>query len=176
MRSWAREDAFDPRPSVERRAEQNRRAAEASGAAAARALAETNERLVSRLAKVSEAALIRQLEVLAAGGFEPRDIAGLSQAAWRAIQHLELLQGRATSRIDVGHELDYMRNGVAVAMREILALVAERTGEEFAEELTNLLADKLHALAAQRWAGEIEQEPLEETELAEIEPAEGETP
>ena len=96
--------------------ERNRRAAAAQFAKVARDRAEARERVVNRLVKVSEASLIRELEVLAAGGFSAEDLQALTNARMKAIQQFELLDGRATDGRDLLIDDQRLLHAVSIAL------------------------------------------------------------
>jgi hypothetical protein len=137
---WARARGVDPDAVTEKVSLQNARASAAAVQRTMRERQEARERMVNRLVKVSEAALIRELELLAAGGFSTHDLQALSNTRMRAIQQFELLEGRATSRMDIGQE--QLLQGVALAFRRALELVAEDVREQvtarFAAELRDV--------------------------------------
>lgn len=125
-------------------------------------------RISDRLGKLSEAALMRELQILAEGGFSTDDLQALTNARMKAIQQLELLEGRATSRVDYG--MEQMLAGVALAFRAILPLITARVGQEFADEITALFADKLRE-AREETERLVLEPPIED---AEYEPIDGE--
>lgn len=132
-------------------AERNRQAAIAKTAKVDRERAEARERVVGRLAKVSEGSLIRELELLAAGGFTREDLQALTNARMKAIQQFELLDGRPTGRRDV--LIEHQLNAVFMAFTRTLAVIPV----ELHDRVTELFSTQLRELADANLA--LEHEP-----------------
>lgn len=96
--------------------------------------------MVNRLVRVSEASLIRELEILTRGDFDKDDLQALTNARMKAIQQFELLEGRATSR-DLGAE--QLLDAVALAFQAVIGLVVERAGQELADALSEMFVHSL---------------------------------
>jgi hypothetical protein len=141
--TWAREAGVNPVEVTEAVSDRNARAAAASAQRLFRERQERRERIADRLGKLSEAAVIRELEIIVSGGFTTADLQMLTNARQKAIQQLELLEGRATSRMDWGQE--QILHGVALAFRATMELVAD----EMREQLTAAFADKLREVREQ---------------------------
>jgi transposase-like protein len=123
----------------------NAAAAAAAHARVAKERAEARERVINRLARVSELALARELEVLIAGGFSREDVRALVDSRDKAIRALELLEGRATSRPERGFE--QLIEGTLHALRETFAMLAAAgVAEALLEEARTHLATTLREL------------------------------
>ena len=153
-------------------AERNARHAAAARARQARLVAEAREAAVARTAKIVTAATIRELELLAAGGFtrgDPRDVT-LSRKS--AVHDLELLEGRATSRSDsTSNELAAFAQGVKAAFESVRETIAAEAGERVAElveiQFSQALReehDRAAAAALALEAGEVEDGDFEEVD------------
>lgn len=141
LREWAVRAHLDTRAITETVSDRNRRAAAASAQQTFRERQEMREEALNKLGKISVAALIRELQILTSGEFATSDLQAITNARQKAIQQLELLEGRATTRVDYG--MEQMLGGVAIAFRAILPTIAERVSQAFADEITGLFAAKL---------------------------------
>jgi hypothetical protein len=164
---WAADAGLDNNEVTFEVSERNRRAAQAGNARIARERAAARERVVTRLVKLSEAATVRELELVAGGGFTREDLQAVTNSRMKAIQQLELLEGRATSRNETLIDADFLISGAAAALRIALELVPsdlrQAITERFAHELYQVREEGLAALEA----GDVEDgEILEETEEA----------
>lgn len=158
--SWARQRGVEPESIAASVRQRNTRASLSAAARADREREELREELVARLGKVARVAAVRELELLAAGGFERSDLRSVSDARMKAIQQFELLEGRATSRMDYGQE--QLLQGVALAFQTILPLIAEKAGQGFADEITARYAAALREARERVDAVEGEAEELDE--------------
>lgn len=134
---WAELAGTDRREVTLAVSARNREAAAATAAKAERERAEARERIINRLVRLSEGALLREMEIIAKGDFSTDDLQALTNARMKAIQQLELLEGRATSRMDVGQER--LIEQVVVAFRTALEVVPDAlrdaVSQAFAGEL-----------------------------------------
>lgn len=166
---WARDsglDSDDVRIAV---SERNARATSAANARIAKDRAEARERILNRLIKTSEAAAIRELEILTSrsvGEFGRDDLQAVTNARMKAVQQFELLEGRATSRPEHAVEFEQLILGVAAAFRAAVELVPEvaraAVEEAFAIGLRNVRELDTLALTS----GDIEDGEFENAEAS----------
>jgi hypothetical protein len=156
---WARDAGVDSAEVTEQVSLRNARAAAASAQRLFRERQERRERLTDRVGKVSEAALTRELQILLTAEPSINDLQALTNARMKAIQQLELLEGRATSTMDWGHE--QILHGVALAFRATMELVSD----ELRQQLTTRFSDALCEVREQTMT----QLELEQAEDAEVE-------
>jgi hypothetical protein len=128
--------------------DRNRRIASAANAKIARDRAEARERVITRVIRVTELSLARELEMLAAGNFTSEDLQALTNSRHKAIQQLELLEGRATTRDD--HSLETFVPQVAAAfqsaVRQLPSSSRETVTVAFAEALRRVQDQFEHEL------------------------------
>jgi hypothetical protein len=164
---WAAEAGVDPPQVAADVIERNTRASRAAAARRTRDMEESRERMTKRLAHVSEAGLVRELEVLTAGGFSKEDLQALTNARQKAIQQFELLEGRATTRTDYGQE--QLLEGVALAFQGVLTLIGERAIELIRKGGADALQDAVSAMFADALRNVREQEKTLALEAGAIE-------
>lgn len=160
---WARERDVEPQRVADEVSDRNRRAAAAAAARRTRDAQEARERITKRLAKVGEAGLVRELEVLAGGGFDREDLQALTNARMKAIQQFELLEGRATSRSD-GLENEHLLGLVVEAINRAMIMIPEAAREAF----TAVFATELRELRDELRGGELPALAAGEVEDAEF--------
>src|SRR5262249_46622599 len=97
---WARAEGIDPREIAVRVTERHQELAEAANARIAAERAAARERTIERLLKISDQAQRRELELLQRGGLPAQDRGAVRDTRRRAMEQVELLEGRATSRVD----------------------------------------------------------------------------
>jgi hypothetical protein len=150
--------------------ERNRRAAQARNAKVEKDRAEARDRTLNRLIKVADGALVREMELLAKGEFTRDDLQALTNARQKAIQQIELLEGRATSRVETNEEIQFavaaMVSCFNRAMERALELgVSERIEDEirsrFAFEI-RMVEDRREEIMLELEAGDIEDAEADE--------------
>lgn len=164
---WAKESGVDRGKVSSALIEQNTRAAAVATSKRVRATEERCERIADRLGKLSEAALIRELELIAAGRFAPQDLQQVTNSRMKAIQQNELLAGQPTSRVVVEAQQAEILNGVALALQGVLPLIVELAGQEAADQVAVELASQLRQIGTRINAGEALELEAREVEDAE---------
>jgi hypothetical protein len=160
---WAKQAGIDNNEVNEGVAKQHATASAAAAARTFRERQEARERMVNRLIRVSEAALLRELEILTRGEFTRDDLQALTNARMKAIQQFELLEGRASSRIDFGQE--QILEAVSYAFQKILEIIPG----ELRDMVSGAFADELRKAREESTALALEA-PVEDAEFTPIEP------
>jgi hypothetical protein len=168
---WARTRNFDTAVVADNVAESHRGKIRASAARSIAKKQEERERIIDDLIKISRALLVREGQIIAAGGFDKDDLQAVSGARFKAIQQLELLEGRATQRSEVVG-MDKVLGGVAIAFAHMLdVLVAAGMAEQLRTLAQSTFAEQLRAVETEAATYELppahfheEEEPPKELE------------
>jgi hypothetical protein len=152
---WANELGIDRERISGEVGQRNARAAAVASSKRARETEERRERIADRLGKLSEAALLRELELIAGGGFQPSDLQMITNSRMKAIQQGELLAGQPTSRVVVEAQQAEVLAGVATAIQGVLPLIVELAGQEAADRVSEEIARQLRNVAQRVSDGDV---------------------
>src|SRR5262249_43458504 len=170
---WAEEAGIDKKAVTEEITEKAHRGGAAICARTELKRAEERERIIDDLTKISRAALVREGQVVAAGGFTKEDLRQLTQARKEAVAQLELLSGRATHRIEQQKTMAYFfPKPLAVLNQALDALIPPEYHAEFrrwvAERLREVQDEEDRARLGLPPGDVVDAEEIEEAEVVEI--------
>jgi hypothetical protein len=161
IRRWARAAGVDGEAISTELQQRNRRASQVAAAKRIRESEEARQRILARVYKIREAAAVRELELLAAGGFDKSSLRDITQSRRFATDDVQLLEGMPTQITATLVDRDQILELVGAAILRAVEVLPEALRDAFTASLQRELlevreqADRLELTAGGVEDGEV---------------------
>jgi transposase len=141
IRSWARAAGVDGEAISTELQKRNRRASQVAAAKRIRESEEARQRILARVYKIREAAAMRELELLAAGGFDKSSLRDITQSRRFATNDVQLLEGMPTQITATLVDRDQILELVGAAILRAVEVLPEALRDAFTASLQRELLE-----------------------------------